>query len=459
MRHKRAIFWFKRDLRTEDNTGLYQAVNNSNEVIPLYILDEDILKHYAEGSKRLSFFYNALHNLDSQLREMGSRLLVIKGRAEEIFPDLLKRYEADAVYCNRANGFYGVKRDHNVQQICKSLEIEFYKCQDTFLVPPSDVDQRKVFTPFFKLWEKKRKGKESPALATIDTPVVPDMKPLEDHVGGVREDMASMWPVDFAEKRLQEFDFDSYEETRNLPYIDGTSRLSPYLRFGVVSVRRVYNAAMRNSPEANTYVSELAWREFWYHIMHYFPETRHMEFQEKRRNMKWINNERWFIAWTKGLTGYPIVDAGMRQLLEEGWIHNRVRMIVASFLTKDLLCDWRWGDRHFSEHLIDYDEAVDIGNWQWVASCGADPKPLRIFNPLLQSEKFDPECEYIRKYIPELADVPVERIHNPLTYKLPYCEPIVNHYEMRNLAQEMYSGRRLDDKYLSDIKNEQVFSN
>jgi len=189
---------------------------------------------------------------------------------------------------------------------------------------------------------------------------------------------------------------------------------------------------------SDTFISELAWREFWYHIMHYFPQTRELEFQEKRRNLKWINNEEWYEAWKEGKTGYPIVDAGMRQLKEEGWIHNRVRMIVASFLTKDLLVDWRLGDKHFFLCLMDYDENLDIGNWQWAASVGADPKQLRIFNPILQSERFDPDCKYIKKYIPELKNIPPEKIHNPLKCELPYYNPIVNHYEMSRLAKEIY---------------------
>ncbi|HEY7535978.1 MAG TPA: deoxyribodipyrimidine photo-lyase, partial [Thermodesulfobacteriota bacterium] len=246
------------------------------------------------------------------------------------------------------------------------------------------------------------------------------------------------WPIDFAERRLEEFDFCRYAKTRNFPYIDGTSKLSPYIRFGIVSIRKIYSVVSSLPHNPNTFISELAWREFWYHIMHYFPETRDLEFQEKRRKIKWINNKKWYEAWKEGETGYPIVDAGMRQLKEEGWIHNRVRMIVASFLTKDLLIDWRFGDKHFFNYLVDYDENVDIGNWQWAASVGADPKQLRIFNPILQSERFDPDCKYIKKYITELKNLSCKMIHDPIKYDLPYYNPIVNHYEMSRLAKEIY---------------------
>ncbi len=456
MLHGRSIFWFKRDLRTEDNTGLYHASVESREVIPVYILEDGIISKNPRKSKRLGFFADAIVNLDRELRALGSYLLVFKGRAEDIIPELAGRYNAEAVYTNRAYGFGGVKRDLGVEHQCKNQDLAFKKFDDTFLVPPEEVEQRKVFTPFYKLWQSKKKRTVLLTPEKINSPQI-DLYPVKQSLETLDMEENKHWPIDFPAKRLWEFDFNAYGETRDLPYEDGTSKLSPYLRFGVVSVRKVYNAAMECNPLPNTYVSELAWREFWYHIMHNFPETRDLEFQKKRRNIKWINNEAWYEAWKEGRTGYPIVDAGMRQLKEEGWIHNRVRMIVASFLAKDLITDWRWGDMHFFDHLVDYDETVDIGNWQWTASCGADPKPLRIFNPLLQSQNFDPDCIYIKRYIPELSDIEPEKIHNPLTYKLPYQKPIVNHYEMRNLAHEAYSGGRIDDEYISQIKKDQGF--
>ncbi len=456
MLHGRSLFWFKRDLRVEDNTGLYHAAAETKEVVPLYILEDGILSKYPPGSKRLGFFMDALRNLDRELRALGSYLLVLRGKAEEIIPELIMKHGIEAVYTNRAYGFYGVKRDLDVERHCKNHGTAYKKFEDTFLVPPHEVEQRKVFTPFYKMWQSRKKRTVLLNPEKISSPQMntPAIESLLDTLGYAEN---THWPVDFPSARLRDFDFGEYGDTRDFPYQDGTSKLSPYLRFGLVSVRKVYSAACEGSPEPNTYVSELAWREFWYHIMHNFPETRTLEFQEKRRNIKWINNEAWYDAWKEGRTGYPIVDAGMRQLMEEGWIHNRVRMIVASFLTKDLITDWRWGDMHFFDHLVDYDEIVDIGNWQWTASCGADPKPFRIFNPLLQSQNYDPDCTYIKRYIPELAATEPEKIHNPLTYKLPYQKPIVNHYEMRNLAHEAYSGGRIDDEYISQIKMDQGF--
>lgn len=453
MIHGRTIFWFKRDLRTDDNTGLINAVRDSREVIPLYVLEDSVLGKYNEGSKRLGFFADALANLEAELRRLGSYLLVLRGKAEEIIPALINSQRVEAVYTNRAYGFSGVKRDLGVEHQCRLHGTVFRKYDDTFLVPPQELDPRKVFNLFFGVWQGKTKLPAADAPSKINSPPMP-AGPAENMTRDLGGAENRYWPIEFGARRLRDFNFGDYGVTRDFPYLDGTSRLSPYLRFGVISVRRVYEAATSSVPDPNPYVSELAWREFWYHIMHNFPETRSLEFQEKRRNIKWINSEKWYDAWREGRTGYPIVDAGMRQLKEEGWMHNRVRMIVASFLTKDLITDWRWGDRHFFEHLVDYDETVDVGNWQWSASCGADPKPFRIFNPILQSENYDPECLYIKKYIPDLAAVEPQKIHNPLTYKLPYPRPIVNHYEMRNLAHEAYSGGRIDDSYISQIKKD-----
>ena len=222
---------------------------------------------------------------------------------------------------------------------------------------------------------------------------------------------------------------------RNNLDIDGTSRLSPYLRFGVFSVRQIYNTAKNVS---ETFLSEMAWREFWWHILYYFPNTKNEEFQEKRRHIQWSQDQGMFGKWCRGETGYPIVDAAMRQLNETNWMHGRARMVVASFLTKDMHIDWRLGEQYFAEKLLDYDEAVNLGNWQWSASVGADPKPLRVFSPMLQSEKFDPEVKFIKKYIPELEFENIKAIHNPLEIPLSYCRAIVDHRIETHKARELY---------------------
>jgi deoxyribodipyrimidine photo-lyase len=237
-------------------------------------------------------------------------------------------------------------------------------------------------------------------------------------------------------ERLQSFSFWSYDETRNTPSIDWSSKLSPYLRFGLLSPREIYQTA--KSLWASTYISELAWREFWQHIFYHFPHSREVEFQEKRRNIAWKNTPEHLDARKNGLTGYPFVDAWMRQLKAENRMHNRVRMVVASFLTKDLLIDRRLWEKHFASLLIDYDTNVNIWNRQRAASVWADPKPLRIFSPMLQSERFDPQCTYIKNRIPELSDMEPEKIHAPLEYDLWYAKPIVDHYERTKLAKIAY---------------------
>ncbi|MGQ0794324.1 MAG: cryptochrome/photolyase family protein [Deltaproteobacteria bacterium] len=435
---RRAIIWFRRDLRVQDNSALCRAVRECAEVIPLFILDDDIVQTLPPKSKRLRFVLDALENLDAELRALGSYLIVLRGRPAEILPNLLRKYAVAALYVNESNTRQGLSRDAAIASICRSVGVQFNSSDDALIVPLEAVPARKVFTPFYRLWLAALENRDLPAVRAIESPRIEI-----EHISKLREGLSysddNLWRMDFPRARLLDFDFCRYGDVRNFPAVDGTSRLSPYIRFGVVSAREIYRAASSLPGDAGVYVSELAWREFWYHIMRRFPETEKLEFQEKRRGIAWLNNEAHFEAWKEGRTGYPIVDAGMRQLLAEGWIHNRVRMIVASFLTKDLLIDWRWGDRHFFDHLVDYDETVDIGNWQWAASVGADPKPLRIFNPMLQSEKFDPECRYIKKYVPELRRSEPRHIHSPLDFDLPYVQPIVNHFEMSRVAKELYA--------------------
>ena len=244
------------------------------------------------------------------------------------------------------------------------------------------------------------------------------------------------WTLDFGRDRMKR-EFSHYDELRNLPAVDGSTRLSPYIRFGIFSVREIY-AKMKDNP---VLLSEIIWREFWYHIAYYFPFTYQIEFQERRRSIVWKRDKssyEWEI-FQKGKTGYPLVDAAIRQLIETNWMHNRLRMVVASFLTKNLGIDWRIGEKWFKKYLIDYDEAVNYGNWQWSASVGADPKPVRIFNPLLQSEKFDTECRFIKKYLPELEGIDPQKIHS-LELQGVYIAPIVGQKESAAEARERYRG-------------------
>lgn len=260
--------------------------------------------------------------------------------------------------------------------------------------------------------------------------------------------------MDFGKERFERHILRNYSDVRNDLDKDGTSRLSPYLRFGVFSVRQIYKQALESFREldatqsghdgadrtrgAEHFISEMAWREFWWHILYYFPNTKNEEFQEKRRHIEWSQDQEMLGKWCRGETGYPIVDAAMRQLNETNWMHGRARMVVASFLTKDMHIDWRLGESYFAEKLLDYDEAVNLGNWQWSASVGADPKPLRVFSPMLQSEKFDTQATFIKKYIPQLEFESVKAIHNPLEIPLSYCPIIVDHRIETHKARELY---------------------
>ena len=452
----KTLFIFRQDLRILDNTGLRNALQDSREVIPVFILDKNILKHFPAKDNRLGFLVEALQSLDQQLRDLGSRLYVYHGVAETIIPKLLKEHSCDAVYRNRSYGKWALTRDSAVRRWCRTQDIHCEEFSDFFLVEPEATKPYKVYTPFYNTWIKVVKEKYSNyELLTIKKIITPRF----DHNNQKAYDLLDSgvnkyWPIDLGHERLQEFSFKSYNETRNTPSIDGSSKLSPYIRFGLLSVREVYKAMRAKARNAQweeissleTFVKELARREFWNHIAYHFPEAREIEFQEKRRYIKWEKNDERFTARAEGHTGYPLVDAWMRQLRKENRMHNRVRMVVASFLCKDLLIDWRLGEHEFAKYLLDYDSNVNMWNWQRSASVGADPKPLRIFNPLLQSKRFDPECEYIKKYIPELSNFSPKEIHDPLNNNLGYASPIIDHYERSKIAKWRYN----DSKLLSE---------
>lgn len=313
----------------------------------------------------------------------------------------------------------------------------FYSFQDFLLVEPQECEQRKVFTPYSMLWKKflaihserliiqEFQGNITKWFIPEDRKEVSEIITVSHH---------PYWSIPFGLIRMDR-DFSSYDDTRNIPSIDGSTRLSPYIRFGVFSIREIYRKVQDNS----VLLSEIIWREFWYHIAYYFPFTYDLEFQERKRSIVWkddISSYEWK-QFEAGKTGYPLVDAAIRQLIETNWMHNRLRMVVASFLTKNLGIDWRIGEKWFKKYLIDYDEAVNIGNWQWSASVGADPKPVRIFNPLLQSEKFDLEAKFIKKYLPELEDIDPKKIHS-LDLSGVYYPPIVDQKESAREARERY---------------------
>lgn len=455
----RSLFIFRQDLRLHDNHWLYQTVNSSQEVFPIFIFDTNILTKFPEQDPRLWFISEALRQLDKNLQKVGSYLTVCHGDSIEIIQQLATQLQVDTIARNRSYGDNSLTRDQAIQQRANTKNIITKSYNDYLLVEPEDVIPMKVFTPFKNRWLKQLETKDYSKPYTIDTITTPIFSPLKkerlgemyqwDDLIPVEVTKKSLWhdtalrPLDLWFQRMMTFDFTRYDDTRNTPSIDGSSKLSPYTRFGLVSIRELYRELLSksNPTRTATYLSELARREYRQHTAYHFPESRIMEFQEKRRKIARDNNKDLFKARCEGRTGYPMVDAGMRQLVQEKRMHNRVRMVVASFLTKDLLIDRRRGEEFFAQHLLDYDANINIGNRQRSASVWADPKPMRIFSPILQSQRFDQECKYIKKYIPELENIHPDKIHDPLNHDLSiygYVRPIIDHYEWSKKAKIIY---------------------
>ncbi len=434
----RIIFWFKRDLRLEDNRGLRQAAAEAGEIIPIFILDKELLAKLEGPGSRTGFLISALERLDGKLREKGSRLFCFYDAPENVFDRLISELRPEAIYTNRSYSWTGEKTQQKVEKLCRRRGVGFKDFNDSLLVPPEKIAARKVYSPFFRLWLSALNSEDfsvGPVPEKLTTPSL-KLPSLSDSVRQLRPEVNLRWSPDYALRRLKEYDFKRYDRDRNRLDVDGTSRLSVALRFGLVSVRQVIQQVLKKLPADSQFVKELAWREFWYHIRYHFPWTEKLEFQEKRRGLKWLNREEDIRAVEEARTGYPVIDAAIRQLRQEGWMHNRARLIVASFLTKDLLIDWRIGEGLFRKYLLDYDEVVNVGNWQWSASVGADPRPLRIFNPQLQAEKYDPQCRYIKKYLPELKKFACRQIQ---ALELPgYHQPLVDHRSATIRLRQVY---------------------
>lgn len=450
------LFRFRQDLRITDNTGLISALQESQNIIPVFIFDTDILAWFPEHDDRLAFLIEAVQDLEKQLHKYWYNLIVKIGKSTELIPELITQYECKSLYHNKSYGFGSLSRDKHVEKRCNQNQVTYTSFTDFLLVEPGAVDTRKVFTPFYKLWQKVEKK-------SVDTTVIPShtnnkiiWNNRDQIISHLSPGNNSYRPIDGWKQRLG-LDLSDYDSTRNHLSDDGTTKLAPYIRFGLVSIRQVYrhyhglvwsrslHSDQNNHSEIevdsdgyNVIISELARREFRHHIAHHFPESRAVSFQEKRRHIIRENKEMEFAAWCEWRTGYPIIDAAMKQLVAEKWMHNRARMIVASFLTKDLLIDRTWWEAFFAKHLLDYDSNVNIGNRQRAASVWADPKPLRIFSPILQAQRFDPEARYIKKYLPELADIDAYRLHDPLTYRIPYHTPLVDHTFAQKRARERY---------------------
>lgn len=435
--YKKVIYWFKRDLRIDDNKAFYIACENSKEIIPIFIFVPSLLEKFRAYDNRLGFIIECLKNLSDEIKILGGKLFCYYDEPDIVFDYLIEKYKPEAIYTNKAFSYLGEEIESKVIKLSDKKRVFFHSIVDNFLSNTTKIPYRKVFSAFYKKWKENLNLDTVSKPKKINTPKINE-RSLNDILNILKFEENKYWKPTSAYERIKDFDFKAYEYSRNRLDMDGTSKLSPYIRFGVISLRKLYMRVLNSVGDDCQYIKELAWREFWYNIKVNFSDFRDLEFQEKRRNIKWQNNDELIKAFMDAKTGYPIIDASLRQLKTEGWMHNRARMIVASFLTKDLLIDWRIGERFFMEHLIDYDEIVNIGNWQWNASVGPDPKPFRIFNPIVQAKKFDPEGVFIKKYIPELRKIPANLIHDPLKYKIPYYKPIVNHYQRVILARKIY---------------------
>lgn len=422
-----SIFWFRRDLRLEDNAALYQAMKGEHPVLPLFIFDQNILDKLAVDDARITFIYQTIEDLKTVLQKQGSDVLVKYGKPESVWPEILKDYEVAAVYTNHDYEPYARERDDNMAEFLRSEKIEFKTFKDQVIfekgeILKADKTPYTVFTPFFKQWQAK--------LNDFYLKAYPTKKYFKNFLKIKHLPLPSLKEMGFEVSKLEfpkisyKDKLDSYAKERDFPALPGTTRIGLHLRFGTISIRKVAKDAI--DAKSNVWLSELAWREFYMMILWHFPYAAFDSFKNQYDKIKWRNDEKEFKSWCEGNTGYPLVDAGMRQLNEIGWMHNRVRMVTASFLSKHLLIDWRWGEAYFAGKLLDYEMASNVGGWQWAAGSGNDAAPyFRVFNPELQTKRFDPKFEYIKKWVPEFD-----------TKK--YAQPIVEHKFARERVLKVF---------------------
>lgn len=423
------IFWFRRDLRIEDNAGLFHALNSEYPVLPVFIFDWHILDQLEDKrDRRVAFIHSALERLQGQLLKAGSSLHVFYGYPEEVFIALQDQFQVKNIFANHDYEAYAIARDHLVNQLLTTHGGQMFTFKDHVIFEKDEVTKPggqpyTVFTPYSKAWLKKFNLTGTTSFASteylhrlLQTSPVP-LPALAD-IGflPVDDDIPSLeWNTQAIA---------NYNNTRDYPALAGTTRVGVHLRFGTTSVRHLVRLALETNP---TYLNELIWREFYQSILFHFPHiSKGLAFKPAYDNIPWRNNEEEFDKWCNGQTGYPIVDAGMRELNATGFMHNRIRMVTASFLTKHLLIDWRWGEAYFAQKLLDYEFASNNGGWQWAAGSGCDAAPyFRIFNPYLQTKRFDKDLHYVKKWVPEFEE-------------FNYPEPIVEHEFARKRAIEVY---------------------
>ncbi|EPR73487.1 Deoxyribodipyrimidine photolyase [Winogradskyella psychrotolerans RS-3] len=429
MSKKTNIFWFRRDLRLDDNLGFYEALRGEHQVLPIFIFDTEILERLPKDDARVAFIHQTLQNMRQTLQdEHDSSIAFFQGKPKAVFKQLIEDYEIETVYTNHDYEPYATERDTQIKTLLEKHSIEFKTFKDQVIFEKNEVVKKDgnpylVYTPYMKTWKKQ--------FQTTELEIFYTNSYLNNLIAHSRLPNLSLSDIGFEKSNQEITDYEvtptliqTYEATRNFPAKDSTSRLGPHLRFGTVSIRKMVKKAIAEQNEI--FWQELIWREFFMQILWHFPHTTDEAFKPKYDRIEWRNNEDEFKKWCEGQTGYPLVDAGMRQLNKTGFMHNRVRMLVGSFLCKHLLIDWRWGEAYFAEKLHDYDMASNVGNWQWTAGCGVDAAPyFRIFNPTTQIQKFDKNHDYIKQWVPEYQE-------------LTYPQPMVDHKEARERCLETY---------------------
>lgn len=402
---KISIFWFRRDLRLDDNKGLSEALKADEKVIPIFIFDKDILDLLEDKyDRRVDYIHQAVERINNQLHEIGSSFLTFYGIPLDIFKQLQKEYDIQSVYCNRDYEPSAIKRDDEVKDFLQSKNIDFIDFKDQVIFEKNEVvkdngEPYTVYTPYSKKWKKLLSEKD---YSTNNLKKDQFQKLPKNKILTLKEIGFEKTDLEFEEPKLESKIIDVYDENRDFPALDATTHLGIALRFGTISIRKCVKFALSHN---ETWLNELIWREFFMQILFHFPKVMKHCFKEKYEDIQWRNNESEFEKWCNGETGYAIVDAGMRQLNQTGRMHNRIRMVVASFLTKHLLIDWRWGEAYFAKKLLDYDLSANNGNWQWAAGCGCDAAPyFRVFNPDEQTKKFDKDLKYIKKWNPDFEN-------------------------------------------------------
>lgn len=426
---KLSVFWFRRDLRLDDNIGFVEALKGDYPVLPIFIFDREILDKLDKDDARVTFIYETLQHMRNTLQEEHeSAIALYYGKPEVVFSQLIETYEIVSVYTNHDYEPYAKARDEKIGDLLSGQNITFKTFKDQVIFEKNEVvkddgNPYVVYTPYMRKWKETFKNHD--LTIHYSNEYLPN---LIKHTGLPN---VSMEEMGFTKSAIEIPRYDvtptlieNYEDTRNYPAKDGTSRLGPHLRFGTVSIRKMIKKAI--AEENEVFWNELIWREFFMQILWHFPHTVNKSFREKYDRIEWRNNEEEFKAWCEGKTGYPLVDAGMRELNETGYMHNRIRMLTASFLCKHLLIDWRWGEAYFASKLLDYEMSSNVGNWQWAAGSGVDAAPyFRIFNPMTQVKKFDKDHEYIKTWVKDLNE-------------LSYPDKMVDHKAARERCLEVY---------------------